>query len=221
MARSFGELVASYREIYGLTPEEARSRIRNETDVVQRILALPPSEVSWDDLDKLERHCPEGFRSFWEGIKEAARDELRSGITAAKALGPGESDPWDRARFLAVRAELTETYRPRPGVEQMLVDQLAQWQAMLWKWQEILADHTAHWRAVRPTGKERTRVDHTGTPRLTDCEAMERAAGMVERIQRMWARTLKALQDQRRVPGVVVRNAGQVNVGGQQVNVSR
>jgi hypothetical protein len=43
---------------------------------------------------------------------------------------------------------------------------------------------------------------------------------MVERMQRLYLRALKALQDRRRAgPAVVVRRAGQVNVEAQQINV--
>jgi hypothetical protein len=54
---------------------------------------------------------------------------------------------------------------------------------------------------------------------VEDAEALEQAAGMVEWFQAMFLRTLEALRELRRTPGVVVQNAGQVNVGGQQVNV--
>ena len=44
---------------------------------------------------------------------------------------------------------------------------------------------------------------------------------MVERFNGIFLRTLKALRDLRRqVPGVVVQNAGSINVGQQQLNVS-
>jgi hypothetical protein len=59
-------------------------------------------------------------------------------------------------------------------------------------------------------------------PRLSDAEAAEQAAAMMERCHRMYLRTLRALQDQRRcVQPIIVRRAGQVNIGQQQVNVSR
>jgi hypothetical protein len=49
--------------------------------------------------------------------------------------------------------------------------------------------------------------------RLSDAEAMDHAAGMVERYHRLFLRTLRALQDQRRLGRpVVVRRAGQVNI---------
>jgi hypothetical protein len=44
---------------------------------------------------------------------------------------------------------------------------------------------------------------------------------MVERLHRLWLRTLRALQDQRRLqPPVVVRRAGQVNLAYQKINVA-
>jgi hypothetical protein len=59
-------------------------------------------------------------------------------------------------------------------------------------------------------------------PRISDSEAIGQAAAMADRFNRMYMRTLRALRDLRRyAPTVVVQNAGQVNVGGQQVNVAR
>jgi hypothetical protein len=58
-------------------------------------------------------------------------------------------------------------------------------------------------------------------PRLSLAEALDQAEGMVERCHRLYLRTLGALQDLRRRPPVVVRRAGQVNIGAQQVNLAR
>ena len=56
---------------------------------------------------------------------------------------------------------------------------------------------------------------------ISGTEAIDQAAAMVERFNAMFLRTLKALRDLRRqVPGVMVQNATQVNVGQQQVNVA-
>jgi hypothetical protein len=67
-----------------------------------------------------------------------------------------------------------------------------------------------------------TPPDGTWTaPTVSDAEAVEQAAAMVDRFNRICLRTLRALLDLRRVePTVVVQNAGQVNVAGQQVNVA-
>ena len=43
---------------------------------------------------------------------------------------------------------------------------------------------------------------------------------MVERLQGMFLRALKALRELRRQVPVVVQKAGQVNVGGKQVNIN-
>ncbi|HVS38459.1 MAG TPA: hypothetical protein VMS17_23070, partial [Gemmataceae bacterium] len=62
--------------------------------------------------------------------------------------------------------------------------------------------------------------DEPELPRVYIAEAVDQAAAIVERMHRLYLRTMKALQDRRRGgPPVVVRRAGQVNVGGQQVNV--
>ena len=56
---------------------------------------------------------------------------------------------------------------------------------------------------------------YTETPSST--EAMEQAAAMVDRFNRQYLRTLRALRDLRRcVSAVTIQQAGQVNVGGQQ-----
>ncbi len=44
---------------------------------------------------------------------------------------------------------------------------------------------------------------------------------MVDRFNRLFLRTLRALRDLRRyAPAVNIQNAGQVNIGGQQVNTT-
>ena len=49
---------------------------------------------------------------------------------------------------------------------------------------------------------------------------MEQAAAMVDRFNRLFLRTLRALRDLRRYEAPVnVGMAGQVNIAGQQVNV--
>jgi len=54
---------------------------------------------------------------------------------------------------------------------------------------------------------------------VSSAQAIEQAASIAERFQRMFLRAQRALQKCRRV-SVVVQNAKQVNVGSQQVNVS-
>jgi hypothetical protein len=56
--------------------------------------------------------------------------------------------------------------------------------------------------------------------RLTDAQATAEAAGMAERCHRLFLRSLRALQDRRRLGLPVVRRANQVNIAQQQVNLT-
>jgi hypothetical protein len=216
LAAAFGQMVGFYREHYKLTPEEACARAAEAPDhYVERVLTCPPEEVSWHDLNALEGRDPARALERWQEVKRAARGELRSAFRAARALETSESQCRHRVRFLAVRAELSDAWRPRNATEQHLVDQMAQCQELIWRWQETLTAYTElsfrSW--PRPAGE--------GPPRLSDAEALERAVVMVERFHRMYLRSLQALQALRRRPALVVRSAGQVNIAQQQVNVAR
>ena len=59
-------------------------------------------------------------------------------------------------------------------------------------------------------------------PRMEVGEWIEQAARMAERFHKTFLRTLRALQDFRRgpAPRVAISQAGQVNVGAEQVNVA-
>jgi hypothetical protein len=119
---------------------------------------------------------------------------------------------------LGVRAELIESLEPRNAAELLLIDPMATYQTRLWEWQETLTSYAA----VAALGSQEA-IQRRGAPdptRLIDAEAMEQSATMVERFQRLFLRTLTALQAQRRKARVVVRRAGQVNVAhNQQVNM--
>jgi hypothetical protein len=110
-----------------------------------------------------------------------------------------DSRPWQRAVFLAIRAELADERHPRNCIERQLIDQLADARACISFWQERLSLYAE-------LGVEDMR---------------EQAAAMPNRFHRMIEQTLRPLCSLRKVPlGVVVQNAGQVNVGGQQLNVA-
>lgn len=219
LGRAFGQMVGFYREHYGLSPGEARTKASDLPDpFLERTLTAPPDQMSWLDLDAVAQLDPDRARARWEEIKEAAREEIRTGHRAARALEGWESHCWSRARFLAVRSELYAAWRPRNAAEQQLIDQLAQWQVLIWRWQESV---TAYVEIVFEGGRKAPK-EHgiVQLPRLSDAEALERAVQMVERFHRLYLRTFRALRDLRRLPSVVVRAAAQVNIGGQQVNLT-
>jgi|SRR5262245_13287746 len=219
LAAAFGLLVGHYRDHHQLSPDEARARAADTPDQrVERSLTCPPSAVSWNDLERIERRDPAQALARWQEIKDAARGEVRSGHRAARALEGLDSCCWTRARFLAIRSELSAAWRPRNAAEQHLIDQMAQAQELIWQWQDTL---TAYYQTTSSRSSRGNGIDQRfNTPRVSDADALEQAARMVERFHAMYLRSLAALRQLRRQPPVVVRTAGQVNIGQQQVNVT-
>jgi hypothetical protein len=210
LAAAFGEIVSSYRKHCKLSAEEAVKRAEeNSAEEIERILNCPPDEVTFFDMDALAQKDESLALQRWTQIKEAARNEIRSGYRSARVVEDG-GGLWERARFLAVRAELMEDWRPRNAVEQHLVDQLAQWQVLLWRWQEAMTTWSNC--AAHDVRQEKKGVPYEKL-RLCEAKALERATKKVELLRRLYLRTLKALQDQRRPhPSIAVRHAEQVNV---------
>src|SRR5262245_26846660 len=174
IGEAFGGMVRFYREHYGLTPDEARGRAAEAPgDYLERILTVPPDQVSWLDLGSLEQQDPAKALARWEEVKQAARQEVRSGHRSARALEGYGGDCWGRAGFLAVRAELAEAVGPRSPLELLLVDQLAQWQTLLWSWQETVGTYTALANGRRKRAAQRPQEFEQ--PRLSEAEALERA----------------------------------------------
>jgi hypothetical protein len=217
LAAAFAEKLKAYREYAKLTAEEAAKRMAlNAAANIDRILKKPPEAVTWEELDALAQKDEGLVLERWQQIKEAARDEIRSGYCAARTVEDA-GGPWDRARFLAVRAELTQTWQPPNAVEQHLVDQLAQWQVLLWRWQGALSTWTTHATLAPQQAKKGKRYE---TMRVSEMEALEGAARKVELLHRLYLRTLKALEDRRRPsPAVAVRHTEQVNAGPVRIRV--
>jgi len=220
MANAHRQMVEFYREHYGLSPEEAAAKLDESPDpeYERRIAKCPPDQFTWLDMKTLADRDPKLAVQRWEDTKQAARDELRSGQRAGKAMEAAGLGPWQRAQFLAIRGELGREWNPRNGIEQTLVDTMSQAYTAYLFWMKRLTMWTT---TEAASDTESVREKETYLPRVTEFEAVEQAAAMVDRFNRLFMRTLRALRDLRRYsPTVVVQNAGQVNVGKQQVNVS-
>ena len=221
LAASFGRLVQSYEEHFKLPHAEARRRAAEaDADGGQSILNGPPEQVSWGDLDQIARTDPERAIARWEEIKRAALEELQTGHRAARAVETVNGGAWQRARVLALRDDLATEWRPRNGIERQLLDTMAQAQACYLHWLHTLTARTA----LSSLGAGRLEQDkgRWEAPRQADADAIDQAAEMMDRFNRIFLRTLRALRDLRRYAGpVIVQNAGQVNVGGHQINVTQ
>ena len=221
VAKAFRGIVQFYKQSCKLSHEQALEKMREDNPAyLEQILAYPPDQLRWYDIEHVAGRSPEKALELWEQVKQAAREELRSGHRMAQAIVVGDDRCWPRARFLALREELLEGWRPMNALERQMVETLAQAQAAYLHWLETLTTWTSL--TCQEEARER-KDDGSWTPlRLGKAEAIEQASAMVDRFHRIMMRTLRTLRDLRRYsPKIVVQNAGQVNVGEQQVNVSR
>ena len=219
MARAHRDYVEFFRGQY--EPHEALQKAQDaHPDYFLRIVKCPPQGLTWCDLNHLAETDPALALKRWAEIKEAARDELQSGHRAAVAVDAARHSPWSRAQFLAVRDELASEWEPRNGIERVLIDTLAQAHVSYQFWLQMLTYRATVECRVEHEPSTRTRA--WKPEGITEAAAVELAGNMVDRFNRLLVRTLRALRDLRRyAPAVIVQNAAQVNVAGQQVNVSK
>jgi hypothetical protein len=218
-AADFGRTLEWYRTHFKLTTEEAIARVReNAEEYAEQILRRPPNEVHWFDINHVGELDPQKALDLWKEIKIQAPDELRSGHRSAKALQPVNNQPWQRAQFLALRYELAEEWQPRNGIERQFLDTMALAQSGYLDWLETFAYRTT----LKCVGQKKLDEEAPWVPpRVSEADAVEQAAAMMDRFNKIFLRSLRALRDLRRYSRpVIVQNAGQVNVGGQHLNVA-
>lgn len=222
LAQSMEGLVEFYQESYKLSRKKAEKKAQAGLRERQRLLRNPPEHATWMCISQVAEGDPEAGIELWRDIREYARDEIESGHRAAGVISKGfDFGPLDRARFLEARAALREEWNPLPGSESMLVDMLAQIQTV---WESWLSRHMFQITMESATREvERMALKERGgwlPERTSEAESMEMSAAMVDRFNKLFIRTLRALRDLRRMaPSIMVQNAGQVNVGAQQVNL--
>ncbi len=220
MAADYRRLVESYRHEWGLSPADADARAREPGDPAWReaVVNRAPESLSWWELGSLAEQDPDLMHALWQRAKHEAARELASGHRAAGAL-EFMGTPWDRARFLAMRAAFREEWRPRGGVEDALIDAIAQAYTAYLDWLRLL--HTRSGSEAALEAASIGREGHWQPPRVDVAAAVEEAAAMADRFHRMFLRSLRALRDLRCYAGpVIVQRAEQVNIGEKQVNVA-
>ena len=219
LARVYNRLIDGAMQLHNIPHEEARREIDCllSTTSLEDVLAKDVEEISWIDLDSLasdgESH------EAWELMKRAALEEAETGISAAKVIEGYGAEPWQRAEFFAMRKGMMDEWKPKGGIEMALLDTLA---SSLWMYRFWLHQHVI--RATTRAEIQQSDLKKRGKRRPEfswEIEDTARAAEMADRFHRMAMRTLRALRDVRRYsPAVNIRNAGQVNIGEKQVNVS-
>ncbi|MFL6211817.1 MAG: hypothetical protein ACJ74W_23420 [Pyrinomonadaceae bacterium] len=207
--------------------------------IYDKLMSYPLDIISFVDLLEMWPVAPRIAEGFWEMMKSEARDGFESGHLASEAMYPVHymRTAWHVASYLGLRESLITEWQPRGGIELSLIDMLAQafLQYQHWVKQSVLRSETRE-REVHPEyeqwqrWKKPEQQDKSGfldgywfRPFLSERNAIEHAAQMADRWNRIYMRTLRNLRDLRRysVP-VTINNPQQVNIaadGGQQVNV--
>jgi hypothetical protein len=221
LAKSFTDFVAFYEEAYKLSREDALERARLTVEDRQRIMNAPACTISWMDIGQMTEADPDAGMEVWDKVRHAARMEILSGHRAAGVVSQRfDFGPLAQARFLEVRQALRNEWNPSEGSESALIDMLAQIQTA---WEEWMGKHMLQATmesAVRPLERSALKEGAWLPPRVGEVEAQDQSAVLADRFNKMYLRTLRALRDLRRhAPQIVVQNAGQVNVGHQQINV--
>ena len=209
LAKARRRILEHYERVYQLSHEVALAKVKEmgSKENLEFILQRPPTETSWWDLDQMAAHDPDLAAERWLEIKEAARQELTSGHRVAESVANSDEYAWKRAQFLALRDELSSEWSPRNGLEWTLIDMMAQ----AWTGQMI-------WMKKLVTLESIQTSESSSKTNVISPAALDQAAIMLDRFNRIFMRALRQLRDLRRYT-VVIQGAGQVNIGEQQVNV--
>jgi hypothetical protein len=215
--QAFSEELDMYRRLKDSEPNRLDPKESPEW-MMQTILDRPPQDVTFYDIERLSRIDPARAVARWEEIKATARQDLASGYTAARALEYLGGSAWERANFLAIRERLFQAWSPRHAGEAMLLEEMAQYEAMRRQWVRILSlwsrDPRLQISLQDPT------YQHSERRHLSHAQANLEAVRMVDRLQRLYQNALRTLLMSRRGKAAfIVQRSGQINVGaGSQCN---
>ena len=246
LQHAYIERVAYYRSQGGgsLSLEEARANayhackdMEEAQRLYDKLMSYPLDILDFVDLYEMWPVAPRIAEGIWEKIKDEAADKFASGHLATEAMYPEHymRTAWNVASYLGLRESFIAEWQPRGGIELSLIDMLAQafLQYQHWVKQSVLRSETRE-REVHPDYEKWQRWQkpketvsgfldgYWYRPFVSEREAIEHAAQMADRWNRIYMRTLRNLRDLRRYAPVTINNPQQVNIaadGGQQVNV--
>jgi hypothetical protein len=243
LGHHFIKQVAYYRSKEGgsLSLDEARAAAYRKCEdeeqakeLFDQLMSISVDWISFADLSQLNSFSTVMAQNAWEVIKRASQDEFESGHLAACAFEPVDymKDAWTRARYLGLRESFATEWQPRGGIELSMIDAMAQafFQLQYWTEQSVKRARTEpreeayeyqKWKQYQREAKtDSWKYGHWDIPYVREQEAVEHAAAMADRWQRMYFRAVRQLRDWRRyTPQVTINNPQQVNIG-EQVNVA-
>ncbi|HJR07734.1 MAG TPA: hypothetical protein VJ842_10770 [Pyrinomonadaceae bacterium] len=243
LGHHFIKQVAYYRSKEGgsLSLDEARANAYRQCkdeeqakELFDLLMSIPIDWIDFKDLLELNSFSTVMAENVWEVIKREAKDEFESGHLAANAFEPVDylKDAWTRARYLGLRESFATEWQPRGGIELSMIDAMAQafLQLQYWTEQTVKRSRTEpreeayeyqRWKHYQREAKtESWKQGHWDIPYVREQDAVQHAASMADRWQRMYFRAVRQLRDWRRYsPQVTINNPQQVNIG-EQVNVA-
>jgi hypothetical protein len=243
LGHHFTKQVAFYRSKAGgsLSLDEARAsayrQCKDEAqakEIFDLMMSRPVDYINFRDLLELNSFSASMAQNVWEVIKREARDEFESGHLAANAFEPVDylEDAWTRARYLGLRESFATEWEPRGGIELSMIDAMAQafFQLQYWTEQSVKRSRTEpreeayeyqKWKQYQREAKtDSWKYGHWDIPYVREQDAVQHAASMADRWQRMYFRAVRQLRDWRRyTPQVTINNPQQVNIG-EQVNIA-
>lgn len=246
LQHAYIEPVAYYRSASGgsLGLEEARAKayhackdFEEAKRIYDKMMSYPLDCLDFVDLAEMWPVAPRIAEGIWEKLKAEAGDKFESGHLATEAVCPKHymRTAWSVASYLGLRESFIAEWEPRGGIELSLIDILTQafLQYQYWMKQSVVrtqteARHEAEGYTAWKQGKRQEYEAHGWLPGYWDIpyvseqQAIEHAAIMADRWNRIYMRTLRNLRDLRRY-SVTINNPQQVNIasdGGQQLNVT-
>lgn len=203
----------------GCTVEQAFRRVQqgNVGSALDIATSRPLESLGWKEMRQLENVQPGNEEKLRKVLLDRARAEIKDGRRGARAIADGALTPMQEARYLALVEELSEEWEPRNGIERTLIQQMTQSHMQYLTWLDRLnkVSDSMNWQeAKRPSISKR----EPWLARITQAEAATQAAVMVERFQKIFLRTQRALRDLRR-HAITIERVDQLNVGDKQVNI--
>lgn len=204
--------VAYKRRVEYLHKKEGMS-LEAATRRAQRPLGMslsefPDESVTWTHLARALGNEEDGPYEYWRYLKDISTDEFESGHLAALSMSHKDT-PLCRARFLAVRDALIAEWKPRGPSELILIEAMAHAYFSKLYWAEEL-----HRRSYVEFREKR---DQWNTPRVSEAKAIEMAASMMDRFDKIYHRNLRSLRDLRRYAPSMVIQGTQVNIAQHQI----
>jgi hypothetical protein len=206
---AYQRTVAWYRA-GGSTPDAADTLARAP---MRYAVDAPSWEVSWLALNTLLDNDPQLATAIWERVKRDAAGYIEQGSMIAETLA--HDTPWGRAQFYAVLSGFEAEWQPRGGMERALLGTMAQAFCASLYW----AGQVQQRGTTDPDARTRAGWE---LPTQRQADALQDAAGLCDRFNRIMIRTLRAMRDLRRYTGpLTINNPQQVNIGAQQINTTR